>query len=313
MNRTSPQPIPLTILTGFLGAGKTTLLNHILRGDHGLRIAVLVNDFGAINIDAELVENLGERTISLRNGCVCCSIRGDLLSSVLGLLQHDPLPEYLLLECSGVAEPMAVARTFFLPELRPFIQMESMVAVVDAEQVHSSDEQQDLIADQIAAADMVVLNKIDLASQNLLAGLREWIRMIVPNAKIFATSHAQVPLDLLLGVGRYQQLLDQPAAHDHASVFASWSFEVDRPFAFHALQRALSDLPDGVYRAKGVLWLNDQPKRRIVLQVVGRRVNLIPAEPWGDQAPRSRLALIGTPASVDPVQLQALFEAALVG
>lgn len=303
---------PITILTGFLGAGKTTLLNHILRGANGMRIAVLVNDFGAINIDAELVESVREDTVNLRNGCICCSIRGDLLAAVLALLRRSEPPEYIIIECSGVADPVAVARTFVLPELRLYVQLDSTITVVDAEQVHANEEYQDLIGDQIAAADIVLLNKIDLASANLRAGLHEWIGYLVPRARILEVEHAQAPLELLLGVGAYGRALERPEhCHEHNAQFATWSFEADQPFHFHALRQTLAELPDGVFRAKGVLWVAEETHRQVVLHLVGRRVTLSPAANWGEEPRRSRLVLLGRPNSVDAEALHQQFTAAL--
>ena len=305
-------PVPLTILSGFLGAGKTSLLNHILRSDHGLRVAVLVNDFGAINIDAALVEQVQDGTISLRNGCICCSIRGDLLAAVGGLLARAEPPEYMLIECSGVADPVAVARTFTLPELRGRVHLDSMIALVDAEQVHLRDEYQDLIADQIAAADIVVLNKIDLASANLRAGLRAWIELIAPNARLIEAVHGQIPLALVLGVGSYATRDERKTPERaHNAEFATWSYSAERPFGFAALRQALSGLPTTIFRAKGVLWLAEEPARRVVLQLVGSRISISPAEPWGTETPRSQLALIGAPESVDQEALETLFAGCL--
>lgn len=307
------QPTPITLLTGFLGAGKTTVLNRILRGASGLRVAVLVNDFGAINIDAELVESVREDTVNLRNGCICCSIRGDLLAAVLELLRRTEPPDYIIVECSGVAEPVAVARTFTLPEVRPYVRLDSTITVVDADQVHAHDECQDLIADQIAAADIVLLNKIDLASPRLRAGLQEWIRYLVPEARILEAEHGRVPLELLLGVGAPARALDLPEEpHQHTTDFATWSFISDRPFDFHRLRQVLTEVPTAIFRGKGIVWIRQEQSRQVVFQLVGRRTSLSPAREWGEQPRRSRLVLIGHPGTVDSAILHELFSRALV-
>lgn len=196
--------IPLTLLTGFLGAGKTTLLNRILHADHGLRVAVLVNDFGAINIDTQLVVGVEGETISLANGCICCTIRDDLLQAALQLVERADPPEYIIVETSGVSDPEAVAVTFLLPELRSRIQLDSILTVVDAEQVLSLTGADALLAeDQVALADIVILNKVDLATPELLEQVRAWVEEVAPRARVLETVHGNAPLELLLGVGAF--------------------------------------------------------------------------------------------------------------
>ena len=185
-NRDLKEPVPVTIISGFLGAGKTSLLNHILNADHGLRVAVLVNDFGEINIDAELVSGVsGESTINLSNGCICCSIRDDLLEATVQLIQDPNPPEYIVVETSGVSDPEAVSLTFMAVELQSRTRVDSVLTVVDAEQIYQVNEKHRRLAvDQIAMADIVVLNKLDLVNDEKREELAEFVTDLVPRARI---------------------------------------------------------------------------------------------------------------------------------
>jgi G3E family GTPase len=325
-------PIPLTILTGFLGAGKTTLLNRILHGSQGQRIAVLVNDFGSINIDSQLVVGVAEDAVSLTNGCICCTIRDDLLTTALGIVQQADPPERLVIEASGVSDPWAVAETFLLPDIRPHTRLDTIIAVVDAEQVHAECAAQpvytSLMVDQVAVADIVILNKIDLVDAPTRAALHKWVRGIVPNARILEAVHADVPLELLLGMDTvphqphahhhdhdhddaHHHDHDDAHHHDHGTQFQTWSYEATRPFALKAVRDVLKTLPTGIFRVKGVLWLAETPERRTLLHLVGSRVQLTFGEPWGDTPPQSQLIGIGLPEAVNVDDLTQRFAACL--
>jgi len=320
--------VPMTILTGFLGAGKTTLLNRILTGNHGLRVAVLVNDFGSINIDAELVVGVEGGTISLANGCVCCEIRDDLVESVVALLEGTETIEFILLEASGVADPAGIFVTFSDPNLRDRIRLDSVTCVIDADQVFAHPEYPPLMElklRQVGFSDMLILNKVGLAGSVQVAEVKAWLEEHFNRLRIVETDYCAVPYEILLGVGRFdpgrvglglngvEHGCDDPACendeheHRHSEVFSTWSYESDQPLALGALREAMRKLPGTVYRAKGVVYAADAPERRAVLQVVGRRVDIAMQEEWGERSPRTRIVAIGAAGGIDSSLLDAAF------
>jgi G3E family GTPase len=330
MDRSDDQVVPITILTGFLGSGKTTLLNRILNGDHGLRVAVLVNDFGAINIDAELVVGVEGDVISLANGCVCCSIRSDLLDAVKGALDRPEQPEYMLLEASGVADPAGLAVTFTDASVRERIRLDSITCVLDAEQMFAAPEQLQFKLWQIGFADLLILNKVDLVNRNRVRNIKAWLDEHLNRYRLIEASHCDVPLEILLSVGRYdpaQTRLDRQAleqagcigascrdgrhGHNHTNAFGTWSYETDRPLSLEALREAARKLPGSIYRAKGIVHTSDTPDQPAVLQVVGKRVDISISDGWNKRVPRTQIVAIGAAGSIDAMLMEGIFNSCI--
>ena len=293
-------PIPVTLLTGFLGAGKTTLLNYILTEKHGHRIAVIENEFGEINIDAELVLSSDEEIFELTNGCVCCvaTARADLLRILEKLLARRDRLDHILVETSGMADPTPVAQTFFVDPVAGRVNLDAIVTLVDAK--HAAGDLNHHAVDQIVIADRIIVNKVDLVPENELQALEERVRGLNATAPILRSSHAKVDLEHILGIGAFgaqrATLSLEEHEHSHDPTLESASFTFDRPFRRDKLEQWVRQLVaergDDIFRMKGIVAL-DNESNRYVLQGVHRITDLKPADAWGEEKPRSRLVFIG--------------------
>ena len=316
-------PIPVTIIGGFLGSGKTSLLNHIINNTHGKRFAVLVNDFGEINIDAKLVVSVEGETISMSNGCICCVIRDDLLKEVTRLFERDPLPEHIVIESSGVARPVSVAETFFNPAVQHLVEVQNMITLLDADLVIDDQaDYTDLAYSQIAVADLVVINKTDLVPPQRLETVRQKVKAIVPRARIWETTFGVVPLELIFddqmsramasSLREKNKLLTPHQEHHHDQEFATWTFRSKAKWSFNAIHRAVEHLPQGIFRAKGMVQLDLESDDYGILQVTGRRgwLKLVTPESEEDRAITTELVFIGKPGSTSNKDLKIHFEQA---
>ncbi|MGQ0697123.1 MAG: CobW family GTP-binding protein [Panacagrimonas sp.] len=303
--------LPITLIAGFLGAGKTTLLNSLLTQGDGRRLAVLVNDFGALNIDAKLIVKVEGQQMELANGCICCSIRDDLVKGVETLLAAEPRPEQLLIETSGVSDPLNIVCTFNTAKVRRQIYLESVVTVVDA--LHALDardaEWATLFERQIRGAYMIVLNRTQLAGPSTTAAVRKLIHDLLPAASIFETEDGSVPLSLLLGDARMGQSTFRPEAtmSDAAHPFESMVFRTPRPVRRVDFVRVMKSLSSSVYRAKGFINFRNYPLTTLY-QKVGSFESYVDGGAWGVITPLTELVLIGVSRSFDQAALQTQLE-----
>jgi len=290
--------IAFTVIGGYLGAGKTTLLNHLLANSDGKRIGLLINDFGEINIDGDLIASKTDSQINLTNGCVCCTLVDGYHVAIDQLSEVEPALEQIVVEASGVADVQNLAQYGHGPNM----QLDAVLVVADAETIQARAKDKYVagtIQRQLKAADLIILNKADLVSESQLTAVLDWLQQDFPDARVFSTSHAQVPLPLLVGIRDVERpLVLADYAHAH---YATWHFKHDQPVTRAAVDAFLTGLDASVLRAKGFARLHDGST--VSIQVVGRRseIESTPAAVGGVQ-----LVAIGLEDQLDNTALTAL-------
>ena len=301
--------VPVTILTGFLGAGKTTLLNRILKEDHGKRIAVIENEFGEVGVDSEIVEKTDESIVEMNNGCICCTVRGDLIN-ILGNLKERREKgslkfDRVIIETTGMADPGPVAQTFFTDEdIGAYYLLDSILTVVDAKHASKQLDEFREAQEQVGFADQILMSKTDLVGEEDVKALQTRIRRMNPRARVKKVHFGNTPIEEILDIRGFNlnAILEldpeflADTHHDHHDEVESFVFRAEKPFDGDKLEQFLSGMiqvygPD-LLRYKGVLWMKGK-SQRVVFQGVHMMMGGDMGKPWGKDKKQSILVFIG--------------------
>ena len=303
--------VPVLLIVGFLGAGKTTVVNHLLANAGGRRIAAVVNDFGSVDIDAELIIGAEGGIVSLANGCICCTLEGELLRTLSKLLRHEPRPEAIVIETSGVADPTDIVRNLMDPVVFNEAPLETVLCVVDGSTTGPLHDP--LLRSQIRAADVIALSKLDLAQPGRTGLAREAVARINPRAAIVDATNGKIPVTILFPPSpdepsEPRQLPVQPAVKAH---FETMTWVADRPVSLRRFQTAIDKLAPRLARAKGFFTTIEQPGRQFLLQLAGARATVTPAGSPPSDRPCVRIVFIAAKGGISWAELSRTMDSSI--
>jgi G3E family GTPase len=314
-NTTVVSAIPIILIAGYLGSGKTTFLNRLLSEAQGQRLAILVNDFGAINIDANLIDGAVDGVIALQNGCICCSIASGLQGAIFKVLKREQRPDAIIIEASGASNPGEVLRILSDSAMQDYAALEIVVTLLDCERLPTyTPEELKLIKLQLAYSNIVFLSKSLSLSGDAQVAAEGFVSSVNPRVLLFYELSSQINLEFLLGastrtLGQQGNSLisdglqmQVPKAEE---LFRSWIYESASPTTEAEFQKLLNELPSETVRGKGFLYLKEYPDSKFVFQLVGKNAKVEPAGNWGMQMPHSKIVFIALQNSNAPTIVEA--------
>ena len=307
--------VPILLITGFLGAGKTTLINHLLTDPGGRRLAAVVNDFGAINIDAELLGGVADDIVSLKNGCICCSLQGDLLQTLSTILRRAPRPDGIVIETSGISDPAEIVRALLDPVIWREAPLDTVLCVADARHLTDDPALLDdrLCRSQLKAADFIALNKTDLVDAEEKAALHQRLHTFKPANNIFDIQDGVLPADLLFATGSHEPgESGEPTSRFSTPGFESMVWTSGSALELSRFQAVIGRMAGRLVRAKGIVRFANQPGRPVLFQLVGERATIGAAPAHIDPDEPMRLVLIARLGQLDRDALSSCLAACVV-
>ncbi|WP_316182197.1 MULTISPECIES: GTP-binding protein [unclassified Bradyrhizobium] len=306
--------VPVLLVAGSLGAGKTTLLNHLLANPDGRRIAAIVNDFGTVDIDAQLLGTVTEEVISLKNGCICCSLQGDLLRTLSSVIKRDPAPDAIAIETSGISDPAEIIRNLMDPVIFKVAPLETVVTLVDPQRLRDDPEIEHdaLWRSQLRAADFVLLSKADLLDRAALDEVRAVVGRTKPQSAIFEIAHGIVAPDLLFSRDARAPRTSPRQMPTASEPFATVTWTSQAPLSLARFQQVIGKLAPRTLRIKGVLLFTDHPGQPILFQSVATRGTLAPSPVPPADGLTAQLVLIGREGELDAAEIDALLREMVV-
>ena len=303
--------IPITLITGFLGAGKSTLINRIISEHKGMKFGLIVNEFGDVKLESQIIKTSGEDIVELSNGCMCCVVRSDLVNAVDSLIKASPDIDYIIVEASGLSDPAPIAQTFMMQDLEKRIRLDSILCVIDSLNFEKNSENYNITASQIKFSDIMILSKVDLVPKEKVEAIEALIKQLVPESTILKDARA-VDLDLIIDTSKYdhdnikdieieehehEEHEEHEEHHHHAHEHVETVFfKSDKKIDPKKFQELIDNLPEGIVRAKGFINFGpgvEQPEMKYVLQFVGARKQFL-LESWTDgEEKQTALVFIG--------------------